>query len=493
MACTVDCLSTYKCGELNDPPAGAIYSPYVKLSFGSVSITVGNNSAPPDNMAAITSFQYGLQGGTVGWGADFEIIDMGGVMYERIIARVNASITDIAAEDIQTSFEFGWILKSCDGPPTIIKSPPLFGIILKVESTHEAGYVKLKMKVSAPTAKISETRHDNTIGDENNKVFFKDALERLFTENHPKVESIRLLDKDGAPMKFNASDGDIEKGPRGVWPMNQMNNLSIARNWWNSLTTNGGVGVIIVYDPKTRALVFKEDALGLTKNCCYEGNSMGTYVVNGGNCSPVLGFTPTVTWPKGLVPGAGATTGGAFSGNNDTSNGPNPVGVKSDAGIEEAGTQSSPTVQQQDLNWRSPDLLPSKASKAFAAQLKTNSIYELPNSGFGFGVELKIIGDPKYDSPLTVFGKNIAIVYINPFHIEECSWITTTNCNHTLSNKHYFIKEVNHQISGGSFITTLKLWLMAPNLNIPATSPLGACGDVFLPLSINGDANESQG
>lgn len=500
MVCTADCSADYTCGAINQPPAGAIYAPYVTISFGDRTVTVGNASAPPENSAAITSFSYGFGAGPSGWGADFEILDTGGVLYEDIIKAVNKTIT-LEDEDVfESTFEFGWIVTSCNGSvPQVIKSGELHGIILKVESTHESGHVKLKMRVSAPTAKISETRHNNVCGDDReNKMHFKEALEKLFRENDPKFKAVKLLDKDGEEMEFKASDAgspDVKLGPKSAWPMNQLNSLAIARNWWNSVTTKNGLGVVILYDPTDGSIIFQEDKLS-EPSCACE-HTMGTYVVNGGNCSPVLGFTPVVTWPKGLIPGSGATPGGAFSGNNDTE-GVNPsnapTGVKPTIEIEKAGSQSSPTVQQQDLNWRSPDDLAPKSSNALAAQLETNAKFE---QALGFEAELKIIGDPKYKDGPSLYGKNVSIVYINPFHLKNCRWITTSNCNNTLSNKNYIIKEVSHQISGGSYITTLKLYLPTPNLTIPADDPLGSCGNVTFDedpgASEATNANESEG
>ena len=495
MVCTVDCLSTYKCGSLNSPPEGAIYAPYVRISFGNKSITVGNKSAPPDNAASITSFQYGFQSGGHGWGADFEIIDMGGVMYERIIAAINKTVDNTGNEVFDTDFDFGWIIKDCDGNTTLqTTGTKLYGLVMNVESTHEAGFVKLKLRVESPTARVADVRHDNAIGDETNKVYFTDALTRLFKENDPKFPSVKFLDKDGKQLKFKNSDGDETKGPKGIWPMSQMNSLAIARNWWNPISTKNDLGVVVLYDPNSASLIFQEDKLVHKGNCCKD--TMGTYIVNGGNCSPVLGFTPTIIWPKGLIPGSGATPGGAFSGNNNKDpNAANTVVVQPNKPIEKAGIQSSPTIQQHDLMWRNPDDLASKGNKAFAAQLETNAKHEMPLPGFE--AELKLIGDPQYSDGPGLFGKHVSIVYINPFHVDNCKWITTTNCNSTLSNKNYIILGVSHQITGGSFITTLKLYLPTPNNDIPATDPLGECGTITFDESLGAsrpaDADASQG
>jgi hypothetical protein len=66
-----ECLESYACSAPMAVMEGAIYSPYVELSFGAAKtitgqdperliLTVGNQSQPNANLAAITSFSYGL-------------------------------------------------------------------------------------------------------------------------------------------------------------------------------------------------------------------------------------------------------------------------------------------------------------------------------------------------------------------------------------------------------------------------------------------------
>ena len=45
-----------------------------------------------------------------------------------------------------------------------------------------------------------------------------------------------------------------------------------------------------------------------------------------------------------------------------------------------------------------------------------------------------------------------------------------------LSNKRYLIKNINHNISNGSYTTTLKLQLPLPNIDIDFDSTLGGNG-----------------
>ena len=85
MSCSTPiCLSTYTNSSPNIITDGAVFAPYVMVSFttpdGEKQITVGNNSSPSSNQAVISKFQYGYGNSTAGWGAEIEITDNGGVM-----------------------------------------------------------------------------------------------------------------------------------------------------------------------------------------------------------------------------------------------------------------------------------------------------------------------------------------------------------------------------------------------------------------------------
>lgn len=487
MACIIDCLDTYGCGLPIPATPGAIFSPYVSLEFeGEKILSVGNQSAPPDNHATISSFQYGFTPGTVGYGADFEIIDQGGLMYKRIIRALNKTITKTNDEIINTVFDFGWIIKDCNGQTWLqtaytITGKKLHGIFTGVEQVHEGGLVKLKFRLEGPQTRIPDVRHDATEGDEDNKITLKEALKKLFTENHPKFNSVEFKSKDGGELCFKASDGGCD-GPKGAWPHNQQNPLSVARTWLSSITTENDRGILILYDPDTSSIIFQEDK---TENQCCVG-TRATYIVNGGNCTPVLGFQCNIKWPLGLMPGGGATAGGAASGKNDDF-------VKSDKNVQKAGVQSSPSIQQHEWMWRAPEDLASKASEGNAAHLEANRFVEGPVPGFS--AELRLHGDPSYSFPPELISQNVSLIVINSFHLDNsCTWITTSNCNPIMSNKKYIIRGVNHQISLGSFVTTLNLYLPQPNKDIDANETLGGCGtEVFndnIGSSVSTDANE---
>ena len=483
MACTVDCLTSYGCKEIIRPPEGAVCAPFVELDFDGKILTMGNSSSPPDNHAAIKSFEYGV-GCDLGGGFKVEIIDEGGITYKRILDVINKT-TSLADEDVKRcSVTFGWIIRSCDGTVTIDTNEhygkKLYFLPLKVESQFENGVLKLTFEGSSYAPRWAETRYTKTLGSQDQKMPLKQALTQMFTEFDPKVKSVKFINKDGGELEFANSDGGPE-GPKSLWPMDQQSAPAVARKWLSGLTSKDGLGILMLYDPTGPHVVFQENPL--SDKCCDE-NSLGTYIVNGGNCSPVIGFTPVINWLKSPNAAGGGSTGGAASGDNAELIKPTPR-------IEKVGSQTGPTVQQHEWMWRAPDDMARKNADAIAAHLEANTRFEVLGAIEG---ELTILGRPDITISGDIAVKYISIIVINPFYIssESCTWISTSTCNNILSNKKWFITGVNHKISNGSYVTTLKVQLRTPNITIDANEPLGGkgCGtEVFE----NSQAKEVQG
>jgi hypothetical protein len=93
--------------------------------------------------------------------------------------------------------------------------------------------------------------------------------------------------------------------------------------------------------------------------------------------------------------------------------------------------------------------------------------------------ELLIQGNPYLDDPLALCaGAECSIIVINPFMFKKqsagCSeWIADPPMNAFLSNKHWLIQGVSHEIKEGSFTTTLKVWLASPGVDINYDASLG--------------------
>lgn len=477
MSCEVECLSLYSCGALVTPQPGAILGPYVKIGFGGEGqeITVGNKSSAPDHHAVIKSFEYGFSNGA---GIKVEIFDEEGSRFKTFVERLNKALA--RANDDYTMFcEFGWIRQDCNGNVTLDKTTDYGGMLhflpIKIETAYEQGKIKYTLEGADFQDRIAENRIERNQGREDNKIPLKQALRRLFQENEPRVLNVLFQRADGSEWCFKNADGGCE-GPKAVWPADQQNALATARKWIAPLSTSDDKGIILQWNPAedTSTIVFLEDpkpAPGESPDCCKR--NIGTYIVNGGNCSPVLSFNPTINWNLGGNAGSGGGQPGAASGG----------GVKQEGreglNVERVGSQTSLAVNQNDNMWRPNDQILPKAQDAHAHHEAAVRFREVPQS---ITADLKIQGDPKLAFPLGsrgLVGKTVSIIVINPFHVmggENCEWIANPVCNETLSNKKWEIISANHQIKEGSYVTILKVFLEVPNVDIDQGEPLGGNG-----------------
>lgn len=483
--CTVDCLAKYSCAPgapVVTVADGAVFEPYVKLRFGAAIITGGNKSAPNNdprlpgnNLASIRSFEYGSTGsGGSSFGASFEIIDVGGTMYRQIIHAMNKTVANSKEDALQTNFDFGWIVKRCDGSVYLdlaskYAGGEFYGFFSTVDVSFEGNTIKMKLELRSPNVQNPDSTQNDTEGEESNKIRLKQALINLFKDKQPSYQDVefRSAYDDGRggfkPLQFKNSDGGAD-GPLGTWPMNQQNALAAARTWLAPLQTINDNGVHLLFDPNKYNLVVQENKF--SKVCC--AKYIATYIVNGGNCSPVLEFNPTIKWP---------VTGNKGAANPSSASGSSKEVGNSTEGIQKTGSQAQPSVQNHDWQWRSPNDLAAGAADGLSAQFEANILLEMPQQAS----QLKLWGDPAYNNITNILGTTISIIVINPFYIGnyggDCTWLTTSNCNSILSNKSYTVTGFNHQITSGSYVTILNVQLDKPNVNLPADAGLGTCGD----------------
>lgn len=510
MPCSIltkeSCFAAGGCSPSVDPTKGAVYAPFVKLEFADVNlITVGNKSTSGNlrDTCTITSFEFGLTPGEKGYGADIEILDAGGESYRKILKAVNKTIGKGKEEFSNVIMDWGWItVDTKGGAPQLITARTTTGnvfggIFTDAETNFEGGNVKVKLKVRAPQANELSVSYTGTMGSEDNLMDLVTALQKLFTE-YSQFEGVIYKTKDGNPT---SGDGFFEgggKGPRSAWPMQQSNAFTIARMWLSTVRTRLGKGIIILHDPTHKnQIIIHEDPSD--ENCC--DNSVGTFIINAGNCSPVISFNPTINWPKGFIPGGGGVAGSSSTGQSNNI-------LKSPDKVELAGTQSQYSVPQHDWNHRVPEQHASAATAGGEAHQNTaNAVGAATGAGsIGFNAELKIIGDPHYCTVLGpvkktenqepeqrsqkgegLFGKFLSIIFLNPWYIASplnadknmkigATWIKESSCNTFLTSKKYMIQGVSHQISSGTYTTTFNLKMLQNNVEIPIDAKLGYCG-----------------
>lgn len=478
---TRDCLDL-GCRSKSDLPIdGAIYTPYVKVTIGGKDFLLTGNASSPSNSnrAMITSFQYGGGTGTGNCGGTIEVADEGGTTYERVYEELSKDLTTNVEDGKKCSIEFGWKIKKCDGTSELFTNlnadafPDGGGgklnlILHKFNTTFDGSLVKYNIEFRDGFAKADQNRLESNVGTEDGKSGFKNAMEQLFTEYDPKLAGVEFISSSGQRKLFDPKNpgmggfkfkGNPVQGYFSVFNMDQEANIACGRKWLNSTLTAEDKGILLMFDPSTFNAVCYEDPSDYS-NCCGNGY-LATFVVNGGNNSQVISFSPSFDWNYGANSGSGGVASGGSS--SDV------VKQEEDEGFVNAGVQSQHLPDGNMWHFSNPQNHVFEASENFNKHNKATRPWEgmIQN----ITAELKIMGNPRWANPLFLTSKWISIVVINPYYIESdtssggnCGWLTKSNCNPILSNKAWQITGIDHQITSGSYFTTIKVFLPAPGI-----------------------------
>jgi hypothetical protein len=461
-------------------------------------LTVGNESNPPNNHAVIKSFQYGSSDGN---GAEVEIYDEEGGEFDLFVNKMVKVLDD--ANDFGCSVEWGWITADCNGNKQLGPHSSLhYFLILSVDIHYAAGGITFKLELQDLMEPLFETRSNDVF----NNMTLKDAIRELFQEKaNPRIPSVlfkRVTPGAGGTNPCNnlnsepvggqagnpASLGNLQdfnfKGPLedtapdAPWECKNQTPLAAVRDWLRDKLTDADKGTIIFWNScsPTPELIILEDPLpkcwsDLAAEQC--SRSIGTYLVNGGNNSPVLSFDPQIKFNFAAAARAGAgqdtqTTEG------DRTAPANPC-PEDQPNMNPVGSGDTTYVQMTEPfnQIYGPGNL-RLAIRGVAANERANKTYE------NIEAELRIQGDPTLDNPYAIKVKTVSLVVINPFHLRTAGgntivsgsfgncpeWLVGPPCNQILSNKNWFIRGVSHEIKEGSFTTTLKLYLPAPGQTV---------------------------
>jgi hypothetical protein len=328
-------------------------------------------------------------------------------------------------------------------------------------------------------------------------------------------------------------------GMLGVWPCNGRNPLQTIHNWLanvscQGLPTNGTTpparrGIIANFDPTfvgydtitgsngrptpirlTGRLILWADP---HPNCANMSNNntnvKAAYLVNGGSCSPVLSFNPTMRWNFQAL----ATSGGNLTTETGRAGPTTDARQLLDCNLPGQGL-SQQTVVSGNFGNQIPRLAQPQMTANMAAHRRANILT------YAVEAELKVQGDPSNFacSPLFGTGQHLALIVTNPFYISNplnsdgsedttdtssggCNavWTTLTasSCNTILTSDRWFIKGVDHQIKEGSYVTTYKLFLPAPGNEVnptklvpqpirPRSTAMTSIPNIEAPVSLGG-------
>lgn len=481
--CLKGCIADFSTGTNFVPVDAEIVAPWVKVTFGEGenAITVGNKSSPSrEHHAIIKYFEYGTHDGMR---VQVEILDEEGGSLSDVFEEMFNDVEE-AKEKYRAIAEWGWVVSNCDGSTSIVRSTKIPWLATDLAINFSSSVVKYTISGNDLLQVVFVSRKEEIYGTDDNRMTLKQAIQQLLTREEP-IMNVSFLRKNNSgvisewnfPLEFNNGDG-----PEGVWDSDGQNKLNTIQKWLEPFLTEDSKGITASWDTTATepTLILWEDLSPPCDEPISAQRIVGTFLVNAGDCSNVLDFSPNINWVGAL--GAletGGAAGTAATAKTEDKDVPGfdincPVQTK-DTGV----IRAIPVTRQAWDAW-GPGLSVEKTNEAQPKHNKAGLRFEI-SKGHAITAELKFQGDPslQFVDSKTMHGKYVSIVVINPFHLRvsdsiECGdWLANPTCNPILSNKTWQIQKCVHQIKEGSYTTTLGLQLPTPNFDLPKGAPLG--------------------
>jgi hypothetical protein len=494
--CLVGCAREYQCGPntvLRKPYDYDTLSPYVKVSFNEIDgddrITVGNESYPArENQAVIIRFDYSISNGN---SCEVEILDEQGGSFSNFLTEMLKCIEETSLK-YKMKVEFGWIGTNCEEGPSIIQSPVVTFLLKQCDVSFSNGFIKYVahgVDLLQPVFAGKET--DSSGGDKIRKLPLKQAIRELFQDSEPRCDVAFLKKtKDGSIDTWKFNVGEDGEGPTDKWEADSQNKLAAAMAWLQPYRTEDDKGIVPAWDGIRNRLIFWED---FVPNCgesipC-EGNTAGIFFVNAGKCSNVLDFTPTFNWVVGSQV-ANAVGGQVLSETQETVEKKEDDKDDCDRKVKKVGVSEGVPVPDNANNAYGTDEGGKETSKSQKSNMHANTFF---GGVKPISAELRMFGnpDPQFiDIVRRTQKPYCSVVVLNPFHLSNTGsngcpeWLAEPICNPILTNKKWLMEGINHSIQNGSFTTTLKLTLPAPNVELSTNEPLGGVGSGGITLEV---------
>jgi hypothetical protein len=491
--------------------------------------------------AVIKSFQYSW--GTTGQGNTAKVIihDEQGSSFKLFVDRLFKNLPGGALPQhgvYKVVATWGWFVSGMNGCDSgianddqIICSPQCWFIPMGVQSSIQNGKFIYEIELTDTLQRAQYSINEQTIGKPSflgitPLTYFTDAVEQLGRISRPQFRAaFKQVDDNGVtvPMKFHLQSGTTpnkfhpDKGlGKQSWKTDSRDPLKTICNWLKEVLAEGGIkdqgrGITINYDPTYHCkyydgasdntdnygnpckddkipangqLLFWADPQAATngKNLNVTNKCKALYIVNGGNCSSVLSFQPTMKWNFQSAVNAGGTA---------TTNSGEMRKLSADNLLKSFGNVIKSYVPVTD---DAIDALGKEALPYIYKCISNNHRANFPIDSIE--AELRVQGDPSLFlcTPREGTGRTVAIVVVNPFYLDSADPLVNPNdclkwtqgpgtastnsssCNEILTNRAWFIRSVDHQVKEGSYITTLKVWLPVPG------SELATFGSPFTPL-----------
>lgn len=464
-------------------------------------LAVANTSSKQNN-AVIKSFQFGLSDGV---GANFEVVDEAGGNFSRFFTMLLTGTAEIKSKH-SLRFRWGWARNDCGlggrtyindrgsnlfptGPPTHMSRTHTL-IISQIKGNFEGGLFSYVIEGTDVTLPLYASRDNKVFGEEGQQkeIPVEEAIRSYLKSYDIDVEFFQL-DNNQKPTALRwKPQGNIrvQGGPNGVWKTLNRNPLQTVRDWLSLAVTEKDKGVVMFWQTSKENQNLQKPLLIVLRtnkpNCEKDFNptmfSVGTYIVNGASCSPVLSFTPEFYWfLHQALNASGSIEQDATAGKQvREENGPHPCFQPQDKENLRPGTGMQ-VIQTEDPNLNTLFLTDANiiGSKNKMAHIKANM------NANPITAEMRIQGDPNFDNPILAHGCYVNIVYINPFVVTSgsggnCEWLAKPVCNEVFTNSSWRIQGVFHEIREGSYTTTIKLHLPAPGIDIRRGEGIGGNG-----------------
>jgi hypothetical protein len=513
------------------PFTGHNMTPWVKIWFldADFCISVGNDSMPGGkecegsnslgdrpqcmgqktngkylkNHAIIKSFTYGCSGGRTNGsdGIKVEILDEEGSEFCNFMINIfpkNRNKKNPAAL-CQMAFQFGWITTDCNNNTCLILSRKRICYPLQVDVSFIGGMIKFAINACNPGEVLIEGVSNTKKTDL--KMRLKPAIREIFKDYYikplflsavtdkpcgvvscrkdftSKCSNVKYKEvtsyKEWKFYKDEGCEGIESGGDTGGWKTNNKDPITASMAWLKDRMTDskiprgfivGGCNVIGTESTQNHT-IFWESPLPDCQGRAPNMENIGTFIVNGGECSNVLSFNPQINWQVANVT-QGGNTGDVTA---------QATLAKKECKISGEGTGETLQISPETTSKYKKDAgnIQAIAHAANARAMPPAAAVE---------AELLIQGNPYLDDPLALCaGVECSIIVINPFMFRPIGnskdgnkdWIADPPMNAFLSNRHWLIQGVSHEIKEGSFTTTLKVWLASPGVDIDFNAQLG--------------------
>jgi hypothetical protein len=435
-------------------------------------LTVGNRSYPDHNTAIITSFHYSYSDGS---GVQIEVTDEEGGAFSRFFEKILVDVAE-AVTKYEIQCKWGWVGGDCQGGGRNLNATNCWHnfLLQTVDIKYEQTMKFVLHCTDLFNATIDASANQKTYGSDTGPMPLKQAITELLQKNNPgpvEYQQLRKLPNGGV------ANWEWKDDPKDKWVADQRNALGVIKKWMRGYTTDNDKGVKLAWDDcqtKPTVIAWEDGAPRCTeiKKCW---NHIATYIVNGGDCSPVVSFNPQIKWPVGMVQKTGGGGDHRVTAENGKQEDEDECNFEDEGpgGHNSGMTTTNPSAPEHLI--RNYGKL---AWKKFRLHDKRHGRANAPLIHGGISADLVIQGDPSLDEPLKLYDATVSLIVVNPFHLSgtlcpEWTHLAGSACNETLSNQTWRIRGITHDIRQGTYTTTLRLWLEPPGGTAARSLPMG--------------------